>query len=264
MNWTKRGFVTALFAAVGAVSSTWGAVDTGNTTNRFVLNPNIPNAGLLPVSGPSWRTCAMFVNWLCNDKRTDLSAIQNGAYDISTFGYNGNAFTDQRAHNPGARYWLPTTDEWIKAGYYDPNYGGAGVGGWWWRSPNGTNDLLIHAPPGIGQSNSAFSTPDRSEFLIPLGAYPSVRSPWGLLDMAGATAEFTESVKTTNDIPERDVAGSYWTMFDVGIDVIAGIGTEYPSFPSTFYGFRVAASVPSPGAYMVVFAVGVACTRRKR
>ena len=25
MNWTKRGFVTALFAAVGAVSSTWGA-----------------------------------------------------------------------------------------------------------------------------------------------------------------------------------------------------------------------------------------------
>ena len=30
-----------------------------------------------------------------------------------------------------AKYFLPSEDEWYKAAYYDPNKGGAGVGGYW-------------------------------------------------------------------------------------------------------------------------------------
>ncbi|MGH7242687.1 MAG: SUMF1/EgtB/PvdO family nonheme iron enzyme [Phycisphaerales bacterium] len=76
-----------------------------------------------------WRYAAMYCNWLCNDKRTDLAAFQSGAYDVSTFGKVGNVFTDQIVHSPGAKFWIPSLDEWIKAAYWDPNRNGPGQGG---------------------------------------------------------------------------------------------------------------------------------------
>ena len=234
----------------------WGGVDLGpGQSPRFIVS-SAPNAAMFPVSGPTWRTSAMFCNWLHNDKGTDLSAVMDGAYDVSTFGYIGSVFTDQAAHHPDARYWIPTVDEWIKAGFYDPDYGGAGVGGWWWNTPAGTNVPLIHAPPGTGQSNSAFDLPGDAQFRIPLGSYPDVLSPWGLLDMAGATSEFSETVRTVDGIHTRRVMNSHWGSSDVGVDSVYGMGTEFPSLPSLFYGLRVAASVPAPGSWLPI---GVAC-----
>jgi formylglycine-generating enzyme required for sulfatase activity len=246
----------------------WGAVDRGSGQSpRFALNSSIPDAGLLPVSGPSWRTAAMFCNWLHNDKRTDLSAVMNGAYDVSTFGYtgpSGNIFTDQAAHNPDARYWIPTIDEWIKGGFYDPNHGGAGVGGWWWNTPAGTNVPLIHGPPGMGQANSAFSLPDGGEYRIPLGSYSTVQSPWGLLDMAGATSEFTETIRNNDGILYRRVMNSRWGRSDAGVDSIYAIGGEFPSFPSLFYGVRIASVVPAPSAWLGVVVASGWYLRRRR
>ncbi|MBS0197674.1 MAG: SUMF1/EgtB/PvdO family nonheme iron enzyme [Planctomycetes bacterium] len=245
----------------------WGAIDRGaGQSPRFEL-ANAPSAGLFPVSGPTWRTCAMFCNWLHNDKRTDLDAVMNGAYDVSTFGYtgpSGNIFTDQQAHNPGAKYWIPTLDEWIKGAFYDPNYGGQNVGGWWWNTPAATNVPLIHGPPGVGQSNSAFSLPDGGEYRIPLMSYPDVRSPWGMLDAAGATKEFTETVQNVGGILNRATMGSHWTDADQGSDAILRIGSEYPSLPSLFLGVRIAAAVPAPGSLLGVVLASACCIRRHR
>lgn len=243
----------------------WGAFDTGRPTDRFVLAS--PEAALYPVSGPTWRTAAMFCNWLHNDKRTDLSAVMNGAYDVSTFGYEEGTitFTDQPAHHPDARYWIPTTDEWIKAGFYDPNYGGQGVGGWYYNTPTGTNTPLIHGPPGQGQANTNFDLPNNGHYRIPLGAYPDVRSPWGCLDMAGGTAEFNETIWAPGGTPpNRFAAGSHWTSSAIGSDAIYGIGSEFPSIPSLFYGLRVAASIPSPSTIPVFILTGFIVARRRR
>ena len=230
--------------------ASWGAVATGNPNVPFRLSTQ-PSASLWPVSGVTWRTSAMFCNWLHNDKRTDIGAIQNGAYDISTFGNVGNVFTDQRQHNPDARYWIPTLDEWLKAAYYDPNYGGQNVGGWWWKSVNGTNTDLVYGPPGQGQANTGFMLPNGGESQIPLGAYPGTRSPWGMLDAAGATREFTESVFQPDDVPYRLVAGSHWYSW-FGGDEIYGIGGTFPSTVDIDLGFRVAAAVPSSGTVGLV------------
>ena len=44
----------------------------------------------------------MFTNWLCNNKSSALTAIQNGAYDTSTFQEPmPGVFTDQVRHNAG-------------------------------------------------------------------------------------------------------------------------------------------------------------------
>src|SRR5205085_5693497 len=98
---------------------------------RYQLNPNNPDSAMMPVIGLSWRTCAMYCNWLHNGKRSDLASLQTGAYDVSTFHTNPDGtFTDQVTHSPGARFWIPTLDEWLKAVHYDPNRFGAGLGGW--------------------------------------------------------------------------------------------------------------------------------------
>ena len=231
----------------------WGGVDRGpGQSPRFVLS-HAPGAADFPVAGPSWRTAAMFCNWLHNDKRTDVEAAMNGAYDARTFGYNGQIFTDQAAHHPDARYWIPTLDEWIKGSYYDPNYGGLGIGGWWWRSVNGSNTPLIYGPPGQGQANADFNLPGDGQFRIPLGSYPETVSPWGLLDVAGATREHLESILNVDGILNRYQLGSHWTTSNGSGDFIYRLGSDFPSLPDTMTGFRIAASVPTPSVYLGVF-----------
>jgi len=81
-----------------------------------------------------WTYAARFANWLHNDKATEPWAFETGAYDTSTYqeGPDGSPPTDpQFTASPGARFRLPTPDEWIKAVYWDPNKNGPGEGGYW-------------------------------------------------------------------------------------------------------------------------------------
>ena len=253
-------FYNAFYGRVPSINlpARWGAYQTGNPQSPFGV-VSAPGADMWPVSGVTWRTSAMFCNWLHNDKRTDLSAIQDGAYDISTFGYtgtNGNIFTDQREHHPGARYWIPTVDEWLKGVYYDPNHGGTGIGGWWWNSVNGSNTPLIYGPPGQGQANAGFQPEDNSHYRIPLMAYTGVKSPWGMMDAAGGTSEWLESVYQPTAVPYRFVAGSHWgSTWRIG-DPIYSLGATFPSDVSLNFGFRIAAAVPSSGPFAVMMLVG--------
>lgn len=74
-------------------------------------------------------------------------------------------------------------DEWIKAVYFDPDHGGTGQAGWW-DQPNGSDTPLIPGLPGEGETTADLFTDDGAWF-IPLGSYPDVQSPWGLLDVSG-------------------------------------------------------------------------------
>ena len=80
-----------------------------------------PNYGNKPVVWVSWFDCARYCNWLHNGKGP--VSTETGAYDVS--------YTSPRAKTSGARYWIPTENEWYKAAYYSPNRNGAGVGGYW-------------------------------------------------------------------------------------------------------------------------------------
>lgn len=109
----------------------------------YVLNGNLPNAGMIPVIGLNWRVSAMYCNWLHNGKQNTLESLQSGAYDVSTFHTNPDGtFTDQITRSPGATFWIPSLDEWIKAVHYDPNRYGPGKGGWW-ESPRQTGTVSL-------------------------------------------------------------------------------------------------------------------------
>lgn len=223
---------------------------------RYRLIPGNPDSGMRFAAGITWRVGAMYCNWLCNDKSSSLTAIQNGAYDTSTFGQTGhNIFTDQVTHNPGARYWIPTMDEWMKASYFDPSANG-GMGAWW-LNPLGSDAQPIAAPPpswgGNGQANKFFQLPNNAQYLIPLGAYEIVGAvtPWGMLDAAGATHEWTEE-RFVNDI---DHVYRYWfgsSSAGGGPDLIYGPGADRPVSRRSGNGLRIAAAVPTPTSSLIL------------
>jgi len=210
-----------------------------------------------PVGNISWRMAAIYTNWLCNNKGTQRSAFLSGAYDVSTFATLGG---EQRAHTPGARYWIPTWDETLKASHYDSQKANTdGSIGGWWTYGNGSDTPYVYGPPGVTingqptQANAGWDNrmyPGRSPFTIPLGAYPAVQSPWGLLDVAGGTTEWTESVLVVDTVPYRIFDGSWWSLDPGGarqLDTARTYGGEFSYIPTLEFGLRIATSVPSPG-----------------
>jgi len=233
---------------------------------RWRVTPGQENR---PVGNISWRMAAIYCNWLHNNQSTDRSAFLNGAYDVSTFGYvQGSIFTDQPTHNPGARFFIPTWDQWLKAAHYDPNRNGNGQGGWW-QQPNASDTTLVYGPPSnpLAQANAAFnqSTTGVNPFSILLGAYPQTQSPWGLLDVAGGTFEWTEEIYSEFGDPlRRFFDGSAWTAPGV-IDLVSQMGSDFPSISQGLFGFRIAAAIPSPsGVLMGVVVCGWGLSRRRR
>ncbi len=246
----------------------WGATrDTSyagpGTRYRLVADAN---AGMFPVGGLSWRQAAMYCNWLHHEKSTTLAARQNGAYDAATFGFSSpGVFTDQATHHPSARYWIPTLDEWLKAVHYDPNATGpGGEQGRWWQQPHGTDTTLIYGPPGAGQANSGFSLPGFGEYNIPLGSYPSVRSPWGLLDAAGGASEWTEGIFQTNPFRYRFLDGSQAGQGATQAgDYSFSVGADFPHLATIGNGLRIASAVPSPSVLVVLGAASLVPRRRR-
>lgn len=224
-----------------------------------------------PVGATTWRSAAIYCNWLHNNKSLNRSAFLGGAYEVSTFGYvtlpNGVlSFTDQAARSPGARYFIPTLDEWIKAAHYDPNKvnSDGSVGGYWTYS-NSSDTPYIGAPPSQGgTANFGF---DAGAFNIPLGAYTNVTSPWGLFDVAGGSTEWLETIHTINDGRNyRDFDGSARTTgIDWGLqDSIYEFRDNRPGSASVESGFRIAAAIPAPGTLLVALVTLAAHAHRKR
>lgn len=235
-----------------------------------------PERQMNGVGGITWREAAIFCNWLQNGKSLDRAAFMSGAYDVSTFGATPDGvITDQAEHSPGARYWIPTHAEWLKASFYDPRRVNTdGTLGGWWRYSITSDSPPVYGPPGgfpggspFNQANSGFSLGGQ-EYQIPLGAYSEVaQSPWGLLDTAGGTSEWLEDVFTGNlGFRSRFYKGSAWHSSTGGgvLDSAWSIGATYPDTWEDQLGFRIASAVPTPGDLTVACVLGTMLLRRSR
>ena len=217
------------------------------------------------MGGISWRTAAIFCNWVCHGANPTPPATDflSGAYDVSTFGYVGSMFTDQLTHTPGAAYYIPGWDEWLKAAHWSPS--NPNNNGWYTYS-NGSDTPYVYGPPGVGQANAGFTTPN--PYAIPLGSYPAVQSPWGLFDTAGGTQEWTESVYTLSGGDRfRVFDGSYFSedAFGAGsIDQAREAGAEYPHVNAFESGFRLASSIPAPPSCAAVLGTLTILSARRR
>lgn len=190
----------------------------------------------------SWRYAARYCNWLHNGKAPERWAFESGVYDTSTFGEAPDgSFTDQIARSPGARYWIPSLDEWIKAVHWDPDKDG---GGGYWLYPNSSDAPPVPGPPGAGDTSAGYD--DDFGFLWDVGSYPHVRTPWGLLDASGGVREKLETPTGPPGAPNARLDnGSRHTSGDpasfLSADRLDIVGGGFVTSPSS--GLRLARSM---------------------
>lgn len=247
----------------------YGPYYTGFRANSSFTGPYILPASLNPSEPPgyfarpgtenlattmNWHMAARYVNWLHNGKAPQQEAFESGVYDASRFVQNPDgtwpALPDR---SPGARFWIPSIDEWIKAVNYDPDRYGDGLEGYWLR-PNGTNDPLIPGYPDEGgQTLAGLGLPPLGPIPspLPVGSYPDVVSPWGLLDASGGVTEWLDSGPDSESA--RHIKGSsQFSEFDpTATDRLDWVGTGIPPLVSGS-GLRIASAVPTPTSAMIL------------
>ena len=229
----------------------WGAYPDPTYSGPGRRWAPIPGEGMTPVAGISWQEAARYANWLHNDKGTDPSAIATGAYDTSTWGVN--PITGQRTDGdklPGAKFWIPSYDEWLKAVHYDPDKNGPGQEGYW-LYPHSSDDVIRSGLPGVGETSAGWRDPlaPWAEWQIPLGSYPDSTSPWGLLDASGGVTEMIDTwVRPILSREEKFFDGaSAGSLSELQDRADAWAGSRPPIFAHSGQGLRIASAVPSPG-----------------
>ncbi|MGI8601658.1 MAG: SUMF1/EgtB/PvdO family nonheme iron enzyme [Verrucomicrobiales bacterium] len=174
----------------------------------------------------------------------DASTTEDGAYMMDAAREAAQAGNPRKA---GARYWLPSIDEWIKAAYYDPESRTYGI------FPVG--DALAAAPtPALASPMGVCSNPssrtvnydNSADWNSQNGHFVSVGSCgsasfFGAFDMGGNAAELTETqagASVNVRLPGGDFA-SPAPHLSSSTDAITVIGRNFPSY----FGFRVAAAL---------------------
>lgn len=245
------------FYADPALTSNWilPLNPTPGQNPNYYLNPANVNK---PVNC-SWRFAARYLNWLNNDRGTTQAAFETGAYDTSTFTQNpDHTYNDQEIHTPGARYWLPTLDEWSKGFFFDPNKNGPGQAGYW-RYPIGSDAVPISGYPWQGGQTGA-GIPFGSGPILDVGSFANSLSPWGFLDGSGCIRQWLEGSGSGLGWPyDRGTSqfDSDWDLFDR----LDWIDSTDPT--SGGYGFRIASTVPGPGAWLALPLTTVLAFKRR-
>lgn len=112
-----------------------------------------------PVNYVSWFDAARYANWLHNGM--GAGDTETGAYTL-----NGATTGNAPAKNAGAKYWIPTENEWYKAAYHKS--GGRNTGYWSFATQSNTNPTAVAADAtGNGPITTAYSCVETPVVLSP-------------------------------------------------------------------------------------------------
>lgn len=204
-----------------------------------------PNMGNKPVNLVSFLSAMRFVNWLHNGQPAGAqneSTTEDGVYTIA------DGVSETRA--AGARYFIPTENEWYKAAYHQPSADG-GDGDDYWLYSTASNDTPIVATanatgdinnpgPNVANYDNGADWNGLDGNLTSVGsAGPGSESFYGTSDQSGNVLEWTETVAQTEG--SRVVRGGSWDN-----DESLMQSTSSTSFGTQFgdqrLGFRVAST----------------------
>jgi Sulfatase-modifying factor enzyme 1 len=201
-----------------------------------------------------------FANWMHNGQPSsgvqDATTTEDGAYTLDGYNWTDGSWISR---NPGARFWVPSDDEWYKAAYYDP------VAGKYWDYPTGTdtppsNDVVN---PDPGNNANFWNGPGDFSIGPPylhteVGEFENSASPYGTFDQGGNVWEPTDTIVPCNgNVSCRVVRGgsSYQhPLVDSDLPLLAAQNRfyNYVTGVGSNYGFRIA-SLPVneilPGDY---------------
>jgi len=220
-----------------------------------------PDYANRPVNWIDWGSAVRFCNWLTNGQPTglqNLSTTEDGSY------YLNGATTETKlmavTRKPGALYYLPTNDEWLKAAHYDPaKPGGAG----YWVYPTRSDAEPSNTLSSTDTNNANYHGPGSSVtigdpyYRTEVGAFASSPGPYGTYDQGGNIAEWTENTDRWYPSYGKDLLGGdfYDDATHLATSGPHGVGTA----SSAYYagGFRVA-RVPEPGSMAMLAGIALA------
>jgi formylglycine-generating enzyme required for sulfatase activity len=195
----------------------------------------------------SWFDAARYCNWEHNECPTgvqDASTTERGAYTLDGATSGGLDIT----RNPGAKYWIPSEDEWYKAAYHQPQSEGGPVDDYWdypTRSdePNAPGNTI---GPAENQANitvsgnysvtQSGSYDSNQNYLTDGGSYEGSAGPYGTFDQGGNVREWNDAVISDSF---RGVWGGSWNNDELDLRS-SSRDFEAPDCKDNLIGFRVA------------------------
>ena len=257
---------TAFLNAVGS-TDTYGLYNASMGTDTHVAQISqsgssgsytyavLNSTGSRPITYVSWWDGVEFANWMSNGQPSGAqtsTTTENGAYNVNG-ATSGNAVA-ANATNPNTNsaptYRMPLENEWYKAAYYSPNYGGTGVGGYYAYATQS------NSAPGttIGSSANQANYNNAIGHITDVGAFSGSGSFYGTFDQTGNVYQWNDLDGTTGS--SRGLRGGYCCN-DYPADVSSsGRGNGgVPSDESGIIGFRLASPVTVPSRPTSVVAV---------
>jgi len=227
---------------IAGISYTSGA----SAGSKYAVISNGGNSSNRPITYVSWFDAARFANWMTNGQGG--GDTETGAYTL-----NGATSGNAVAANPGAAFRLPTNDEWYKAAYYSPNYGGVGVAGYYAYATQSDTDPGNTVGSTANQANyqtdagysvtQSGSHDDNQNYLTDVGAFSGSGSFYGTFDQSGNVWQWNDLDGTPGSF--RGLRGGDWGSSDPGYLSSSYSDTIDPSSENLNIGFRLASPVPS-------------------
>ena len=216
-------------------------IDRFGSDGSYIYGPPFAD-GDRPVHHVSFLNAMRFANWLHNGQPIGPQGpgtTEDGAYTI------GNGLNETRS--AGARFFIPSEDEWYKAAYYDPRpsaEGGPPGDDNYWSYPT-RSDVAPTGTAPPGDVNSC-NFDDAVGMTTDIGSYVSSLSFYNTFDQAGNLNEFTEAIIGGAFRGMR--GGSY---ADTLPDVLGALFQDsiLPDEESAVTGFRIAAA---PGMEAII------------
>jgi len=217
----------------------------------------------VPTNCVSWYEAAQFVNWLNTSTGHEVAykftGTQNtNGYTLATWSAaEADGGTNLYRHKD-AMYYLPTEDEWVKAGYWngtmlqtyatkagDTLFQGNGTNGGWNYCDPVNGPYVPEGPWNVGSGSQELN---------------------GTYDMMGNVWEWMESPYTSGDYGIDSLRGLRGDCFYSADDYHLSSSWRYTAPPYDeygYYGFRVA-SVPEPCSMVLLCLGGLALMRKRR
>ena len=221
----------------------------------------IAGSGNKPVTYVGWWDAARFANWMHNGQPSgsqNALTTEDGAYTLRR-----ETAGPSPARNAGARFHIPTENEWYKAAYYK---GGGSRAGYWnypTRSDSAPDNLVDGGANQANYFNTKYAVTQSAayaagqNYLTNVGAFSDSASASGTFDQGGNVAEWNDLDGRARR--DRGLLGGAWANgFSVGARGMASSsrstysvveyfydGTRWNPFPDTRFGdssvgFRIA------------------------
>jgi formylglycine-generating enzyme required for sulfatase activity len=238
-----------------------------------------------PITYVSWWESARFSNWMANGQPTgaqDSTTTENGAYNVN--GATSGDAVAKNVTNPNTSaaptFYVPTENEWYKAAYYSPNYGGPGVGGYYayaTQSNTAPGNIVGSLANQANYNNGVFSVTQsdsydsNQNYLTDVGAFTDSGSFYGTFDQSGNVFQWNDLDGAAGS--SRGLRGGVWS--DNAFFLSSSLSfSGAPSVEGSGIGFRLASPVSVSGvpeidpnglsAVLGLIAAGLGLLERRR